>query len=144
MGKRDWSKYPGLLIKAYTGPAGLGFGLGGFILAIGAIPALSAFSIPLFILGGAIGGFGFLAGLRVAIPEEYREAAKLVGTYQQLDNLNDIYPPVFKVGIVGLSTAGKTTLLKFFCRIGKNNLKPGKTIGSTQELYVYIYALNII
>jgi ABC-type cobalamin/Fe3+-siderophores transport system ATPase subunit len=94
-------------------------------------------------MGAAIGGIGFLGGLWVAIPEEYREAAKLVGTYQQLDNLNDIYPPVFKVGIVGLSSAGKTTLLRYFCRIRQNNLKPGKTSNSTQELYVYIYALNI-
>jgi hypothetical protein len=38
MGKRDWSKYPGRLIKAYVGPAGLGFALGGFLLALPVIP----------------------------------------------------------------------------------------------------------
>jgi hypothetical protein len=143
MGKRDWSKYPGRLIKAYIGAPGLGFGLGGFVLAVAAIPGF-AFATPFFILGGAIGGLGLLAGLWEAIPPEYREAAKLVGTYETLDNLENIYPPLFKVGIVGLSKAGKTTLLNYFCRIPEKKRKYYNDItGETTQLHVYIYALNI-
>ena len=144
MGKRDWSKYPGGILKAYNGgKSGAGIVIGGAILAIAAIPGF-VFATPFFIVGGAIGSIGLLAGLWEAVPPEYREAANLVGKYEILENLKDIDPPLFKVGIIGLSGAGKTTLIRKFCRIPDSNLVQGKTKGKvTQKLYVYIAALTI-
>lgn len=144
MSKRDWSKYPARLIKSYSGLSGVGLGISGFVLTVGAlIPGVNIAEMIILGLGAGVGGISILGGAISAIPEEFREATKLVGKYETLANLADINPPLYRIGIVGISQSGKSTLVKSFARIHPNKRKEGKTEGRTNELYIYIHGLFI-
>jgi GTPase SAR1 family protein len=47
-----------------------------------------------------------------AIPPIFRHPDALIGQRLSLDKLDNIYPPLFRLGVVGPSMVGKTTLLK--------------------------------
>ncbi|NET46446.1 GTPase domain-containing protein [Okeania sp. SIO2B3] len=142
MGKKDWSKYPGRLVKSYAGLPGVGLTISGFLLGAAAlIPGVNIAGSIILGIGAGIGGVSILGGAISAIPQEFREAVQLVGKYETLDSLADIDPPLYKIGIVGISRSGKSTLTKSFCRIPEEKREEGKTEGKTTELYVYIYGL---
>jgi hypothetical protein len=129
--RRNWWKAPGKFLRSFgdPGPASL-LGIGG--LAIGVVASWIAVPVGLTFLGGSALWAGFKSW-----PPKYNEPSDLLGKDLTLDELKEVDPPVFKLGLVGPSESGKTTLLS---RIGHQ--KSPRPEDRTQRVYARIFAVN--
>jgi hypothetical protein len=107
---RRWRQWPGRTVQELNGVSGVA-GLGGIAIGAGSFAVLTgAAALALTGVGAVIvGGAAVYAAVR-GIPPVLRPAEELVGQTVELQQLEDVYPPIPKLAIIGPSQAGKTTL----------------------------------
>ena len=131
MPRRRWRTWPQRFGKALMDTGGV-VGLIG--VGISAVGATIAAPVVITIGGVTIGGALLYAGYR-GIPHRMLSASEIVGTSPTLIELEDINPPIFKLGIVGYTQSGKTTFLRQAL-----HQEPGTT--RTSKVYATILALQ--
>lgn len=110
-GKRRWKDWPKRVANELNGTSGIA-GAGGTLLTIGGwalLPSVAAVvtsGVGVLITAGAMGVAAWKA-----IPPKFRNPIDLVGRRLPLDQLDNVHPPLPKLGIVGPSMVGKSTLL---------------------------------
>lgn len=140
---RKWREYgPRFLEKGAVALALTGVGsavMGTSAIAGPAAPVVLGF-------GGIITAGSFLwtvvAGVQ-AIPESIKKAVDEIGKYKLIDELDQIEPIPLKLGFIGRSRVGKSSLLNLFCEIPEDKEKSGKNKqgDSTEVLYAYIHSI---
>jgi hypothetical protein len=129
--RRNWRKAPGQFAQSLTEPVPAALlAAGGLVIAV--VGATLALPVAL----AAAGGSAIWAGFR-SWPRKYKGPSDLLGEPLTLDDLNEVDPPVFKLGLVGPSRSGKTTLLR---RIGQQP-SPAQD-ERTQQIYARVFAVN--
>ena len=118
-GRIDWKLYTPRLKAELTGMAGVLSAAGGTIAgaaqglaAVGWIVATGPFAIALTAGGLGLAGLSLAVGFYRAIPPKKRSAAELNAKTITVGELLNLHPSVLKVGVVGDSRAGKTTLIR--------------------------------
>jgi hypothetical protein len=132
MPSRRWSQWPKRLsdeVSATSGMVGL--------LGAGVTVAGIVFAAPVTIaLGGAVfGGTILWAGLRAIppkLPGPQEMTGRLLGDLSELDS---IHPPPKRIGFIGVSQAGKSTLLDHL------EIKPARP-GRTDDPYASIISIS--
>lgn len=131
MGKRRWNKWPERFGQEITRTSGVV----GFV-GVGLAAAGAVLSAPVVAVVGAItvAGAAVVSATR-AIPPKLRSPNELLGKIIKINELDNIYPAVQKLGIIGASSAGKSTLL--------NRVRHEIPLAErTDELYAVIVALQ--
>lgn len=146
MFQQNWKKY-GILVKenpfAYiSGGAG---GIAAILVIImnsnPAVPFLESIAVTLAVTSLGTGAIAVFQTLR---DSRCRNAMKLIRTFHNLDkDIEDIYPPLFKIGIIGIQKAGKSALLNNLCQLSDDQKETGKNSIDTKQLYVYIHSFYI-
>lgn len=133
-GRRKLSKFFGDLTRQSTEPAGwvVGIGIGSVLTAL---TLTGTTAIVLAYAGGAAIAGGAAAGIYKAVPPRRRTAAELNAQRVSIEEVLALDPPVFKLGVVGDSEAGKTTLIN---RLLQRPLPQQRT----QGVSAYIAALQ--
>lgn len=138
-GKRPWKLWMGKFIQELNGTSGLA-SLGGAILAFISFGGWNAFSSTLTAFTGVLGIITTVIAIAIAaykaIPPKFRHPADLVGQRLTLDKLNNIDPPLLKLGVVGPGMVGKTTLVSRILQ----QVPPHQR---TQGVHAYVAALQI-
>lgn len=136
--RRRWSLWPKRFIQELNPTSGFA-GLGGTILTIISFIGWNAFSGPVSVVFGVLGIIIITCAITIAaykaIPPALRNAADYVGQRLSLDKLDQIDPPLPKLGIVGPGMAGKTTLLSKI-------LHQAPPQQRTQEVHFFIAVLQ--
>jgi GTPase SAR1 family protein len=140
--KRDWTLFGSNFGKEIVGPAA-GTSAAGITVAtaaqIFAVTGLYAATAPVAlgvtVAGGLLGLGGIAAVLYRSIPRKKVSASDYSNKTITIDQLIDLHPPILKIGIIGDTQAGKTTLIK---RILQKIPQKGTTIGVS----AYIAALQ--
>lgn len=133
---KSWGKRTKDELNGYSGVAGAG----GSIMGIGGVLAsiLGGVSSTVLIVSGvgillAVSAGGY--ALYKAIPPFYKSPEDCIGRRLTISELDEIYPRLWKIAIIGMSYAGKTTLLnrlKFDIPVKKSR---------TQEIHAHIVAI---
>ena len=136
--KRIWRLWPRRFIQELNPTSGFA-SLGGAILAVVSFGGWNAFSGPFSVVFGVLGIVVIAVAIAIAafkaVPPALRNAADYVGQRLSLDKLDQIDPPLPKLGIVGPGMVGKTTLLS---RI----LQQAPPQQRTQEVHCFIAVLQ--
>ncbi|MFM7641530.1 MAG: GTPase domain-containing protein [Cyanobium sp.] len=136
--KRRWSLWPRRFIEELNPTSGFA-SLGGAILTIISFVGWNASSGPMSVVFGVLGIVVITLAIAIAalkaIPPALRNAADYVGQRLNLDKLDQIDPPLPKLGIVGPGMVGKSTLLS---RI----LQQAPPQQRTQEVHFFIAVLQ--
>jgi hypothetical protein len=137
-GKRRWTKWPGKFMSELNGTSGLA-GAGGAVLTGLSFGGLTAASGALALVTGGVGivlmGAAVIAAGARSFPDRLVNPADIVGEDRSLDQLGNLEPAVFAVGIVGPSQAGKSTLASRILAVPPRNQR-------THGLHCYIAALQ--
>ena len=110
MAKRRWSEWPREILKKLESVSGL-VGIAGVALTVSGATFLDGSAAAALSIGG-----GFIVvcvlgyAIWEAIPPVLKNASDLVGHTLDLTELANIFPPICKLAIVGLTRTGKTTL----------------------------------
>ena len=109
-GRRNWSLFLGNLGRQCTGPSGWVVGTG---LAVGgtALALTGPLGVGLVWAGGLAIAGGAGTGIYNAVPPKRRSPSELNALKVTIQEVLDLDPPVLKLGVVGDSEAGKTTLI---------------------------------
>jgi hypothetical protein len=127
MARRPWKKFVPEFAKNMSGPVTVGT-----LTLFGFAAAATAIALPWALAAGA--GVFLVNGLR-AIPARFKDPSELLDARLDLRDLAQIDPPVFKVGLVGISSVGKTNLHD---RIGNRSSAQERT----SKLYASIFAAS--
>ncbi|MEN3756541.1 GTPase domain-containing protein [Aeromonas veronii] len=131
MKKRRWSTFTQQFMAHLTASSAV-LGLMGIVIS--AIGATISKPQLLYI------GFGtvllvILYAVCRSIPPKLKSASEFVGQDIAIDELDDIFPPILKVGIVGSTQSGKTTFLR-------QALQKAPETTRTNRVYASIVALQ--
>ena len=108
--KRRWSEWPRKIREELNSVASV-VGVGGIVIAVaGEFFQTGNARLVLVIVGGVIAIGAVVYAIRKAMPPTMRNASNLVGDTLDLTELDNIFPPIRKLAIVGLTSTGKTTL----------------------------------
>jgi GTPase involved in cell partitioning and DNA repair len=142
MSKRDWKLYGRRFRSEITGTAGglsaAGATIAGVsqgIAAIGLFAATGPVAIAITVGGSALALGGLTAAVFRSVPPKKQSASEFNSRHITLSQLAELHPPVLKLGIVGDTRAGKTTLIN---RI----LQKPRPKDRTQGVGAYIAALQ--
>ncbi|BAY46255.1 hypothetical protein SAMD00079811_38630 [Scytonema sp. HK-05] len=138
-GKRRWKQWFGRFTQELNLTSGLA-SLGGLILSIIAFVGLNAFSSTLAALVGILGIIIAVIAITIpawkAIPPRLKNANTLVGQRLNLEKLQEVDPPLLKLGVVGPELVGKSTLLMRIL-----HQTPAKV--RTDTVHAYVTSLKI-
>lgn len=136
--RRRWKIWPRSFIQELNSTSGLA-ALGGAILAVIAFGGWNVSSRPLTVIFGVLGVIIILAAIAIAasraFPPALRNPESYVGQRLSLDKLDQFYPPLPKLGIVGPEMAGKSTVIS---RI----LQQAPPDQRTEEVHFFIAVLQ--
>ncbi len=128
---RNWRKWgPDFRSKLQeaSGPisvAGLACGTFGLLFAAPAVATIGGIV--------AVGGLGYAAA--TSFPKRFTHPQDLLGQYLSLSDLDDVYPPLLRVGVVGYTGVGKSTLVERLMQVPPRNRV-------TEEVYAIVVSLQ--
>jgi hypothetical protein len=136
--RRHWHKWLKRFIQELNSTSGLA-SLGGLILTVIAFIGWTASSSFLSAFLGISGIFIAVVAIMIpawkAIPPKLWNAADLVGQRLTLDKIESVDPPLLKLGVVGSSQVGKSTLVSRVL----HQIPPSQR---TDIVHGYVAALN--
>lgn len=128
MPSREWRTWPKRAIKEINASSGV-VGLAGVALGLAASPILTA--VGGVVVAGALGVAAWKG-----FPEKKNNPSELVGKGLDLDALKNVSPLPKKLGLIGASRSGKTTLLDHLRNATAEGLR-------TDEVYAAIVPLQV-
>lgn len=106
------------------------------LAAAGIFAATAPAAVAVTAGGAVLGAIGFIVAGYRAIPAKSHTAADFNGQAVQIEQLDNFYPPILRLGILGPPEVGKTTLIRRVLTQPPPN-------GRTRGVHVYIAALQI-
>jgi hypothetical protein len=129
MAKRAWKKWVPDFIRNLNNHVSTSLLATGGIV-VGIVGSAAVLPVGLAVLGGAT----LWAGVK-SYPRRFKEPSDLLGKELDVDELAEVDPPVFKLGLVGISYVGKSELLD---RIGHQHARKQRTT----KVYAYVFGIN--
>ncbi|WP_138481514.1 GTPase domain-containing protein [Dyadobacter bucti] len=111
---RNWKSWGPRFANELNGIAGV-TGIGGTLMGVSGVTIFSGTALASALSGGgvflAVGTFVY--AIVKAFPVSKRKAEDLLGKHLDINELNDIYPPLKTIGFIGPKAVGKTTLKEY-------------------------------